>query len=693
MWRKAEILQRLRAETRANGHTLTAREWQTLKLEPTLPVIRQRFGSWPEALKAAGLSPASRGAAERREVQQRFIAAARAYSEAVDRRKWTLRHPDLPAKRVVSIFGSWTNAWRAAGVPVERTTQQAMLRELRRTYSEMGRTLNESEWDRAQKRPSAAVVAARLGSFRVAWLKAGVGAGVPSIERDLRLAFEREGRILTRAEWDAAGFEPSAAIVTETYGGWRRAWAAVGLGNKAQQMALSVERLQTALGNDEAALLQWLPERQASIVRAFIDAQKVGAVARQLGISHQSVYYVLTMAERRLREMANWVTKSKDEIRETFLTQAKEVKSVPSMYEWTMARLEPPAGVVVHAFGSWREAWSEVERSSVPDAEKVQAEMRRLFEKIGGRPTRAEWQKATGLSSAAIRYHFGDWFTAWLTVCGGLTAPLPTALRKDMQDVLAQVGHRPSMTEWDHLDRKIAAHEIVRTYGPWGKVWEVACGIPYAGLRKAYRSVPREVVDAALRQALQSFGFTPSMAEWTRDDLEPPVQSVLYHYGTWRRAWREVCGAEFRRMRRREVERDTAAKAMAVVYERLGYRPTMRQWNAAGLQPHAEEIAATFHGWNQAWHEVCGVEINREQTKQRGRSAVSPQQAITAMRRVLQTLHRIPSRREWDAKHRRPSAAEIIALFGSWSQAWNEVAPKIEGQEIEQRPRTSRRFN
>ena len=122
VWEDWMILDALRADARRRGRPPTWKEW--LKREraggrPGTAAVRRHFGSWNAALKAADLSTrAQHGTRWKRATIIRLLQRdAKRLGRTPTSAEWEAAH-DRPWRwSIRRIFGSWTAALEAAGLP------------------------------------------------------------------------------------------------------------------------------------------------------------------------------------------------------------------------------------------------------------------------------------------------------------------------------------------------------------------------------------------------------------------------------------------------------------------------------------------------------------------------------------------------------------------------------------------------
>ena len=177
----AQILAELAACARRLGRSPTMREFSgdpSVHMHPQTVV--ERFGTWNEAKRRAGLMP------RRFATKEELLAQLRALGDELGRtptgRDLDERRARLPSKSLYwHRFGSLSNALRAAGFAVPRRDERVeqALEEGERLSRRLGRLPRFADWKRAHGRSPGCCPSGRCtGSSRTA-----TGAGRPSGRR------------------------------------------------------------------------------------------------------------------------------------------------------------------------------------------------------------------------------------------------------------------------------------------------------------------------------------------------------------------------------------------------------------------------------------------------------------------------------------------------------------------------------
>jgi hypothetical protein len=216
-WTPEQIIDALQTWGYAHGRSPHAVEWTSAGREhPAYRTVISRLGSWPAALKAAGLTAAA-PARHREWSEPQMIAALRAWNRRHGRpprtTDWPTPTSEHPAAQIVSRrFGGWHAALERAGLAFspppprwQAGDRSGIVAAIRAWTSTHDVVPIGQEWLRASpEHPSARTVVRVFGSWEPAIRAAGYRPAAPGISPLERL-------IRTQRELDRAAAELSRA--------------------------------------------------------------------------------------------------------------------------------------------------------------------------------------------------------------------------------------------------------------------------------------------------------------------------------------------------------------------------------------------------------------------------------------------------------------------------------------------------
>ncbi|MBI2651925.1 hypothetical protein HYX00_00545 [Candidatus Woesearchaeota archaeon] len=143
---------------------------------PDRSVFENRFGCWNNALIESGLGINSN---YRKWTKEEIIKWLKMKYEELGSSPGIRdfdKDPKTPAKNVIrKMFGNWTNAIRAADVPVKRFhSEKELIDILQRLYLKLNRTPTREDLRQRKENPSELPFVKRFGSYTAACLRAGL---------------------------------------------------------------------------------------------------------------------------------------------------------------------------------------------------------------------------------------------------------------------------------------------------------------------------------------------------------------------------------------------------------------------------------------------------------------------------------------------------------------------------------------
>ncbi|MCL5064495.1 MAG: hypothetical protein M1600_05405 [Firmicutes bacterium] len=208
------------------GHFESERVWSTNHRIPSAPSIRKIFGTWQEAWEAAGLW--SEPVSPKEKILERLSEVGSYCSETY----WDQMGFRPVAQTIRNHFGTWGNAWRAAGItptPAKvRWSKEQIIDKLREheTYC------TARDWDSLRLNPTSRTIRKVFGSWKGAWTEAGIASPISRAtvtEETVISAFRDFGEYVSAQYWDASDQKPSSHTIRKLFGSWAAAWAAAGI--------------------------------------------------------------------------------------------------------------------------------------------------------------------------------------------------------------------------------------------------------------------------------------------------------------------------------------------------------------------------------------------------------------------------------------------------------------------------------
>jgi hypothetical protein len=124
--------------------------------------------------------------------------------------------------------------------------------------------------------------------------------------------------------------------------------------------------------------------------------------------------------------------------------------------------------------------------------------------------------------------------------------------------------------------------------------------------------------------------------------------------------------------------REHALAAVRAFHAEHGRLPRWREWERATASRPCAKMIARRWGWRELLTEALGVRPNELEASWLIAVLDDRAEAMLAeLRAARDELGRWPTRAEWEAPDRRPSARVFVRYFGSWREA--RVAAELSG--------------
>ena len=234
-----ELLEMLKEFTKKLGKTPIERD---LRNDPSMPsgdTYERRFGSWNNALKAAGLQINNTDYSD-----EELIEMLREFAEKLGKTpsiKDLRKDPSMPsAKAYRDHFGKWNNALKAAGLQINLTycdlTDEEMLEALRKLAEKLGKTPTHRDTKKESSMPSANAYIQRFGTWNNALKLAGLQVNKKhrhmtdeELLEALRKLAKKLGKTPRQQDLSKDSSMPSSATYIKRFGGWNNAIRMAGL--------------------------------------------------------------------------------------------------------------------------------------------------------------------------------------------------------------------------------------------------------------------------------------------------------------------------------------------------------------------------------------------------------------------------------------------------------------------------------
>ena len=244
-WSEARIIAAVGEWAQAHGRAPRSTDWIAAAPDhPTTSTVRARFGGFAAAVEAAGLGPvvAERWSPDR--IVSALQAWTRAHGHSPGGARWSRAAPEHPnRKTVISHFGSWQAALRAAGLAGAPRTRwrewsdSEIVDALRAWEIRHGRAPSAMDWAGATyEHPTSWTVTSRFGDWHAALARAGLRAsrrvrwqGKLGVVAAIRAWVSAHDTVPTSHEWRRGSAEhPNARTVLRVFGSWEAAIRAAG---------------------------------------------------------------------------------------------------------------------------------------------------------------------------------------------------------------------------------------------------------------------------------------------------------------------------------------------------------------------------------------------------------------------------------------------------------------------------------
>ena len=194
--------------------------------EPSYRTYCNRFGSWTNALKAAGLGISTKS---KKYSNEELILLLQQKAKEIGRTPHVYDMKKPSYETFCNRFGSWADALKAAGLDIstkgKKYSNEELILILQQKAKELGRTPHEYD----MKKPSYETYCNRFGSWADALKAAGLYPSRGYSNEELILILQQKAEELGRTPRTRDMKRPSASTFYDAFGSWNNALRSAGL--------------------------------------------------------------------------------------------------------------------------------------------------------------------------------------------------------------------------------------------------------------------------------------------------------------------------------------------------------------------------------------------------------------------------------------------------------------------------------
>ena len=637
-------------------------EFETLRRKdvPGPEAYRHEFGSWEDALEAAGLDPPD--SRRSRYTSRDLLGRLRRLADELG------RTPTVDDMRAVEgapapvvyrkRFGSWERALAAASqghskAAVRRYSNNELLEFLRTAFDRFGRMPKREEFGALEGFPSPALYAKRFGS----WGKAVRAAGLVPVRRrytddELVTIMKDLGRELGRKprleDLRARSDLPDPCTYQERFGTWSRALERAGFGQGPRRYTKDelIERLREA-----GKVLGRMPKREEF---GRLEGFPCPAVYTKYFGSWNKALRTAGFRPRRCRY-------SDDQLLKLLAKAAKKLGRTPRLSDVEGMDGYPHPQIYRNRFGSFRAAVQRAgleprtaEWSELTDEEALEL-LRRAAERIDRSPTQKDLLDRGGSPPPCF---YATRFGSWNAALGkaGLTPRRRARYTSDdlveyLKKAAKKLGRSPKMKDIREMEGFPHPAVISRAFGSWRQA------VLAAGLEPIEWRYSDDELVSALKQLAGELGRTPLSTELTSRKDMPDRHVYLTRFGSWEAAL-ELAGLSPGKV---TYSRDDLLRHLRELYDELGHSPSSPEMLAAKGRPSPAVFIRQFGSWNAALSEA-GLGPT-------GWHRYTEEELLGHLRELGKELGRTPTTTDMKRAKDRPSITAYQHAFGSWTAA------------------------
>jgi len=242
--------------------------------------------------KGCGILPRGVVGVTERELREDAAIRKMSHYQYMSLSEWSRRGYKPSASWYVNHFGSWLEAWKAAGVHIPdsaknraiersvRWTREAILEAMKDVSDKRG-YVPAHLWEREVGSPAVGTIRKVFGTWDAAWKELGVKSTVDDRLRQFALNTAKlENRYITTSEWTLRQLQPSITIIRRLFGSWSAFMMEAGLRDKDLIDMMSSESY------------KGFPLRLQRMVRRRIAGASYGDVAKEFNISFQRTSFL-----------------------------------------------------------------------------------------------------------------------------------------------------------------------------------------------------------------------------------------------------------------------------------------------------------------------------------------------------------------------------------------------------------------
>jgi hypothetical protein len=181
-----------------------------------------------------------------------------------------------------------------------------------------------------------------------------------------------------------------------------------------------------------------------------------------------------------------------------------------------------------------------------------------------------------------------------------------------LQEAADKIGHSPTQDEYDALGLRPVASVIQQRFDGWDAA-KAELGLQ----SRARVTYSEEECLAALTEAYDQLGRSPTTREYKALDLGPSVHAIKIVFGTWNAA-KEIAGFDTTPSSHDlTYSEEDCINALKEAAEQLGTSPTIREYAALGIRPSVRVVRRRLGAWNDVKAEL-GLETYTDGSRSEG---------------------------------------------------------------------------